>query len=276
MFTSDAKAYQQAWDSFRSRLAASRVSVRSSKVILGRSEPRNLSTEINKRNLDLTLAFGTRASRLAVESAVRTPVIFCMVLNPTGLFRSNSAGVMMEVSPDVKLRMIKRILPRVRTIGTVYSSETFSCYVKVLAECDQMGISLVAKKIETKKQLRTAARDVGRKSDCFLMLPDTKLYTPASVRALLLESLRLRFPVVGLSSDYTRAGALFSLDGDYNEVGKQAAEIALRILKGENPRNIAPMQPRKCRLSVNVAVARRMGIHIPASVLREAIEVYGV
>ena len=275
VFTSDAEAYRQAWNGFRSELAAENVAISASEFVLGKDDPKEVSAEINRRRPDLTLTFGTRASRLATESIVRTPVIFCMVLDPTGMFRSNSAGVTMEVSPEAKLQMIRKILPGARRIGTVYSPETFLSYAKVLEECAQMGITLVARKVDTENELPAAVREVARKSDVFLMLPDTKIYTPASVKAVLLESLRAKFPVVGLSSHYTKAGALFSLDSDYDEVGRQAAEIAVRILRGENPRDIAPALPRKCRLSVNVAVAQRMGIDIPARVMKEAIEVYG-
>jgi putative ABC transport system substrate-binding protein len=275
VFTSDAEAYRQAWNGFKSELAAENVAVSASEFVLGKDEPKEISAEINKRRPDLALTFGTKASRLATESIVRTPVIFCMVLDPTGMFHSNTAGVMMEVSPEAKLQMIRKILPGARRIGTVYSSETFLSYAKVLEECGQMGMSLVARKVETENELAAAVKEVARKSDCFLMLPDTKIYTPASVKAVLLESLRDKFPVIGLSSHYTKAGALFSLDSDYNEVGKQAAEIAVRILRGEDPRNIAPVLPRKCRLSVNMAVAQRMGIDIPARIVKEAIEVYG-
>ena len=275
VFTSDADAYRQAWNGFKNELAAENVAFSASEFVLGNGDPKEVSAEINRLRPDLTLTFGTKASRLATESVVRTPVIFCMVLDPTGMFRSNSAGVMMEVSPETKLQMIRKILPGARRIGTVYSSETFLSYAKILEECGQMGVTLVARKVETEKELPAAVREVAKKSDVFLMLPDTKIYTPASVKAVLLESLRAKFPVVGLSSHYTKAGALFSLDSDYNEVGRQAAEIALRILRGEDPRNIAPMLPRKCRLSVNVAVAQRMGIDIPARIMKEAKEVYG-
>jgi putative ABC transport system substrate-binding protein len=275
IFSSEAEAYKQAWNGFRSELAAKNVAVSASEFVLGRDEPKEVSAEVNRRRPNLALTFGTKASRLATQSVARTPVIFCMVLDPTGMFHSNSAGVMMEVSPEAKLQMIRRILPGTRRIGTVYSSETFLSYARILEECGQMGISLVARKVETENELPAAVSEVARKSDVFLMLPDTKIYTPASVKAVLLESLRAKFPVVGLSSHYTKAGALFSLDSDYDEVGRQAAEIALRILSGEDPGSIAPMLPRKSRLSVNVAVAQRMGIDIPARIMREAIEVYG-
>ncbi len=275
VFTSDAEAYRQAWNGFKNELAAENVGISASEFVLGSGDPRSVSAEINRLKPDLALTFGTKASRLATESLVGTPVIFCMVIDPTGMFRSNAAGIMMEVSPETKLQMVRRILPGVRRVGTVYSSETFLSYAKLLEQCGQMGISLVARKVEAESDLADAVREVARKSDCFLMLPDTKIYTPASVKAVLLESLRAKFPVIGLSSHYTKAGALFSLDSDYNEVGRQAAEIAVRIMRGEDPRNIAPALPRKCRLSVNLAVAQRMGIGIPPKVLKEAIEVYG-
>jgi len=108
-----------------------------------------------------------------------------------------------------------------------------------------------------------------------LMIPDPKIYFPRSVEYLLLESLRKRFPVVGLSRLYTKAGALLSFDCDYKDLGRQAGEIALRILDGENPADIQPQRPGKIKFSLNLLTAERLGIKIPSVIITEASEVFG-
>jgi len=65
------------------------------------------------------------------------------------------------------------------------------------------------------------------------MVADTKIYFPKSIEHLLREGLSRKIPVIGLSSSYTKAGSLISFDCDYEDLGRQTAEFALRILAGE-------------------------------------------
>lgn len=107
------------------------------------------------------------------------------------------------------------------------------------------------------------------------MIADTTLYLPQVTEYLLLESLRAKFPVIGLSSCYTKAGAVLSFDCDYKDLGRQAGEISLRILQGENPSNIPIARPEKIKFSLNLSAAERMNIKIPDSIIKQASEVFG-
>ena len=78
---------------------------------------------------------------------------------------------------------------------------------------------------------------------------------------------------MGLSSAYVRAGALFALDCDYDDIGKQAGEVALLILCGNSPYEVPITTPRKIYLSINQKTAERIGIEIPAALLKIAEEV---
>lgn len=82
-------------------------------------------------------------------------------------------------------------------------------------------------------------------------------------------------PVIGLSSTYTKAGAFVSFEGNYHDIGSQVGEIALRVLGGEKPENIAPARPRTVQFSLNLLVAERMGITIPSDIIKESSEVFG-
>jgi putative ABC transport system substrate-binding protein len=81
-------------------------------------------------------------------------------------------------------------------------------------------------------------------------------------------------PIVGLSSSYTRAGALASFEADYADMGRQAAEMALRIAGGQSPRAIKPSGPRRVKTSINLAVAERLGIAFDPEAIKEADDVF--
>ena len=157
----------------------------------------------------------------------------------------------------------------------IYSPKSSWRYEETTEACKELGVQLIGRKIESGKEFTGALKEISRQIDCFLMIPDSKIYFPKSVEYLLLESLREKIPVVGLSSRYTKAGALFSFDCDYNDLGRQAANIALKIFNGENPADIKPVKPRKINLSLNIITAKRMRIKIPPRIIKEASEVFG-
>ena len=86
-------------------------------------------------------------------------------------------------------------------------------------------------------------------SDCFLAILDPKLYFSQTIRLLLLESMKNKVPVVGLSSFFTKAGAVISFDSDFKDMGAQAAEISAKVLSGKKVADIRPVYPRKYKYS---------------------------
>jgi putative ABC transport system substrate-binding protein len=91
----------------------------------------------------------------------------------------------------------------------------------------------------------------------------------------LIEAFRKTIPVIGLSSSYTKAGALISFECDYENLGEQAAEIALKILNGKDPAKIGFLEPKEINFSLNLLAAQRLGIKFSPEVIKEAREVFG-
>ncbi len=68
---------------------------------------------------------------------------------------------------------------------------------------------------------------------------------------------------------------MLSFDCDYKDLGKQTGEVALRILNGEKPSDLQFVRPRKFVISLNLLIAKRLGIVIPSGIIQEASEVVG-
>ena len=69
-----------------------------------------------------------------------------------------------------------------------------------------------------------------------MVILDSKVYFSQTIRLLLLESMKNKVPVVGLSSFFTKAGAVISFDSDFKDMGAQAAEISAKVLSGKKLR----------------------------------------
>ena len=64
-----------------------------------------------------------------------------------------------------------------------------------------------------------------------------------------------------------------ALSCNYAEIGKQAAEIANRVLDGESPEDIPIAVPRKVLFSINLRTADHIGLRVPDDVIKLADEV---
>jgi putative ABC transport system substrate-binding protein len=275
VFSSDIEAYQQAWSGFEEFFGEKKVSLWVSEYNLKKEEPVEVYSKINKERPDIVVTLGSQASKLAKEKIKGIPVVFCMILNPQQMIGSNITGVSMEILAEIQIKGIKEILPDAKNIGLIYSPGSKGNYEAISWVYGQKGFKLITRKIGSEEELSGALKDISSQIDCFLMIPDSRIYSSISVKHLLIQSLREEFPVIGLSSLYTKAGALFSFDCDYEDLGRQAGGITLRILNGEKPGNIAPLIPKKTKLSLNLATAERLGIKIPSQIIKQASEVFG-
>ena len=79
---------------------------------------------------------------------------------------------------------------------------------------------------------------------------------------------------VGLSAPWVEDGALYSLESDYKDIGKQCGEIAVKVLQGVSAGSISPATPRTVTYSLNLKTAKHMKIKIPKTMIRGARQIF--
>ena len=68
-----------------------------------------------------------------------------------------------------------------------------------------------------------------------------------------------------------KEGGVVALARDYYDAGLEAAEIAVRILRGEDPKDIPFSNTRSEKLVVNSDLVRRFGLHLSAETMHKAV-----
>ena len=273
--SSSLKPYEEAIIGFRSFFRDKDMDVSFSEYSLDNQEQDKVCREIAERKPDVVFILGSKAARLAKERIGNIPAVFCMVLDPSAVVNANMTGITMDIPVSIKLKMIKRLDPRLRKLGLLYSRESMDKYEEIATACQEMGLALSAKEIVLQGDIPDAIKEITAKVDCFLMIPDPKIYFSKSIEHLLLEGLRNKVAVIGLSSFYTKAGAFVSIDCDYRDLGWQCGNLALRIFGGQSPSTLSVERPVKIKYSLNRLVAERLGIKVPPELLREASEIFG-
>jgi len=275
LMSSDAAAYRDVLDGFKQALADRDVALLLYERPAASETAASLRDHLAEKKPGLVLAVGTRASQLAHAQVRDVPVVFCMVFEADSFTAPNATGVTLAIPAAARVAQLREALPGLRTIGVVYSDHCRSAQEELATACAKAGLALVPQRAQSASELDHALQQMAGRVQCFVMLPDPAIYTPQSVEHVLAQGLDQSFAVVGLSAAYTRAGALLSFDCNYPDLGHQVAELSLRILGGEKPSAIAPAPPQRVDLSLNLSVARRLGIDLPPAARARAVKTFG-
>ncbi len=224
---------------------------------------------------DLILAVGIWALQVVAEEVQDIPVVFAMVLNPTtviGQEARNITGASMNVPIEQQLALLKTISPHVGRIGVIYDPSKTGWLVRQAERlAKDHGVRLVTKAVTSPKDSFAALEAMQDEIDALWILPDLTVLAPESVQYMLLFSFRHKIPVLGLSENQVRMGALFGLSFESGwDIGSQAAELASGILAGKRIEEMPVTTARKLRLTVNLKSAGKLGVHIPKEILDRA------
>jgi putative ABC transport system substrate-binding protein len=196
-----------------------------------------------------------------------------MVLNPQALVQDNAnvTGVSMNIAPERQLSLLRQILPKVKKIAMFFDPGKSGNYVaKSYNAAAIMDIELVAKGVHSSREAIAAIDAMKGKADALWLLPDTTVVNPATIDLLLLSTIENKIPVLTFSDKYVEKGALLSLEVDAEEAGRQAGEMVNSILAGAAVQSIEKEDARGGILTVNLIVAKKLGISINANVIKHA------
>lgn len=183
-------------------------------------------------------------------------------------------GVYLEHPPEVQLEWIHRILPKAGNIGVIYSTEQNKKKIAHASRlAGQMGMTIFEREVSAPYQIPAALSDLADRADVLWGISDSIVLNPGTVRKMLLFSFRNKIPFVGLSKAWGKAGALYALDRDYTDIGRQCAEMAYGEIRGEKfP--LSPRPPRLIKYYLNLKTARHLKIDISSSLVQGAEESY--
>jgi putative ABC transport system substrate-binding protein len=231
---------------------------------------------VRQANPSLIIPVGTLATAAVLAGSFTVPVVFTMVLYPAQSgFLSHPGrevtGAALDIPLDAQFQTLRRLFPEARHIGVLYNpGETGRLIEAATAVLRRHGLTLEARQVDRPEVAPTVFEELLRDVDVVWSVADSHIFTPQNTSALILAAMRSRIPLFGLSVAHVRAGALVALSCDYADVGRQTAEIVLRVLQGEKASALPPTSPRKVTLALNRRTARHLGLTIDPDLEREA------
>lgn len=237
---------------------------------------------VNNSNPSMVLTVGSFATKMVSERVKDKPIIFSAVLNPeTSAFvkslqhpGGNITGSSLDIPPDIQFNYFKKVIKNLKKIGVLYTEETQNLIPPARILAQNAGLELHAVLITSEKDIPGALDSLNQIVDGYWSVADGQIYSPRSTRFILLNTLRNAKPFMGFSGNIVESGALFGLEYDYKDIGRQAGKIACEVLGGQKPSDIPVAVPTIIWFHYNEKTAKHIAIQIPDDLAAVAKEVY--
>lgn len=239
------------------------------------------STFANDGDVDLVAAIATPAAQGTAAAVKDKPVVFMAVTDPKGaeLVASEEApggnvtGVSDRNPVQEQLQLLKDVNPDAKTVGIVYNSGEANSAVQVeqAKEAGQeLGLEVKEATVTNSSEVQQGVQSLSDVDGIYVPTDNAVVSALETVVGFGEEN---DIPVISADIDSVDRGALGTYGIDYKAHGKQAGEMAVKILKdGANPGEIAVgfADPANLQLVLNPAAAEAYGVEIPAELTDEA------
>lgn len=231
---------------------------------------------------DVIVAIATPSAQTAAAAARNTAIVFSAVTDPIGakLVKNlekpgrNITGTTDMLPVKKHLELVKRLVPNIKTIGTLYNpGEANSVTIVELLEkvAPELNIRVVKSAATKSSDVLTAARSLVGKVDAIYLPTDNTVISAAE--AVIKVGEQNKLPVIAADTDTVKRGAIAALGFNYYDVGRQTGEMVALILNGQKPGDLPVQGVQKMELHLNPGAAKRMGLKLPEGILEEAKEV---
>jgi putative tryptophan/tyrosine transport system substrate-binding protein len=266
--------YQEAIAGFK-RQFSSTGSIKFTELVLPQTQSAS-AKQIDEIKPDLIYALGADATKWVTLQTSSIPIVATMVLKDD-LFRGspNITGVSLSYSMSIQFQWLRKFFPQLKAVAVLYNPSENAATIKEVAQIsEQYGFKLVAITVATPKELPFALERLATNVDLLLAIPDETVMSVNTAKEVLLASFRNKVPFIGLSDNWVKSGAFYSLSWDYEDLGEQSAVMAQKILIGTPIKSISSERPRKVTYTINAKIAQHMNIDISEELLRKSKMVF--
>jgi len=242
----------------------------------------SIMTAVRADRVDLLMAVSTPTLQAALRQAgPETKIVFTGVGDgvAAGAGKSetdhlpNVTGITTRSPFQGMARIVRESLPGIRRAGTLFTpAEVNSVFYKdALAEAlEKEGIELVSVPVTSSAEVAQGAVDLcGKDIQALVQIPDN--LTRPGFALIARKAGERDLPAFVFDTDQMKEGGVVALARDYYDAGLEAAEIAVRILRGEDPKDIPFSNTRSEKLVVNSDLVRRFGLHLSAETMHKAV-----
>ena len=219
--------------------------------------------------LDVIVTIGSRAADYAMDLEIDSKIIHALIPRDTyqklhsGKGSPDHSAIFLDQPIERQLHLAQMINPGKKRIGILLGPVSESLKPNLEEIAARLEIELHIETVKDSDQVGPKLRDIFKRSDTLLSIPDPVVFNRKTIRSVLLSSYHSRIPVIGFSKAYVKAGALAAVHSTPEDIGRNIAHFMRDLL--ENNNKPASVYPSFFSVTVNGDVARSLGLHIKSS-----------
>jgi len=233
---------------------------------------------------DMLIAITTPILQAALNKVKKIPIVFSSIADPVRAGAGKSfedhlphvTGISTMSDFDGMVAVVRECLPEVKRIGTLFVPAEINSviYKDALAEAAQkVGLELVAVAVANSAEVVEGANSLcGKDIGAICQISDNT--NNVGFTGIANAARKVKIPLFAFVSRHVvTGGAAVAVCRDYEQAGRDAAKIAVRIMKGEDPARIPFSVVQKTSIIINQANADLCGLVLPKTLLERANEV---
>ncbi|MCC6209237.1 MAG: hypothetical protein IT488_13965 [Gammaproteobacteria bacterium] len=245
------------------------------------------SDVISRDDYDLIVPIGTRAAETIKSAPGKGAILNILTTRDAfeAIWRSDPyqdagpvSAIYLEQPIARQIRFIQLALPRHRRCGVMLGKRSLHLVEALGAAAVNSRLNLSTIDLSSVSKPIDGIKSVLGSNDVILAIPDADALTPNIAKWLLYMAYQKEIPVIGFSRAFVDAGALGAIYTDPEQIGRQAAEIALRaaLAPGNDDAGTwhlpPPQYPEYFNVAINDSVARSLKIRVrPGQYLTQSL-----
>jgi putative ABC transport system substrate-binding protein len=237
-------------------------------------------SDLAAANVDLIATIATPATLAAVGAQLDIPTVFIAVSDPIGtgiiedwtVINNNATGTSNPIPIEKIFSLADTLTPGNEKYGLIYSPSQSNAVSTINAAkeyLDSVGVPYEEVTVSNSSEVQSAASSLVGKVDAFFIPNDAVIQDAMPVVTEIARENKI--PVYGSSAVMPASGALAAVAIPDREIGAQSADMAIRILNGENITSVASVPVEATETTINKTTAEALGIEIPEEIASSAI-----
>src|SRR5690625_564498 len=231
-------------------------------------------------NVDLIFANSTPSALSALNETTEIPIVFTSVTDPVDSkliesFESPGGNVTgtADLAPDSIPKTVKLMKELgFNSIGLIYNASEANSVTQidlVNEVAKEEGLETIEKTVSASSEVRQATESLIGSADAIFIITDNTVVS--ALESVLIVGENENIPVFVGELDSVERGGFAAYGFDYYDIGYEAGEKAVEILKdGKSPADIPSTYPQNVKLQINGDVLEQLQIELPENIKEEA------
>ena len=242
----------------------------------------SMSEKLVSGGNDILVGITTPATLALANNTKETPIIMGGITYPVeaGLIASESkpgnniTGVSDRTPIKQQLEIMKQVLPNMKKVGILYTSSEDNA-VKQAEEAEkaakELGLEVKVSTIANTNDIQQVTESLASQVDAIFVPIDNTIASAMATVVQVTDAAKI--PVFPSADTMVADGGVLGVGVDQYQIGVETAKMVVKVLKGAKPADTPITLANKGVVYVNEEKAKKLGITIPESILKDAQKV---